>query len=41
MIEQSKQLAEQQHQNQILFEEQRHQTTQLLEAVKDGKLANK
>ena len=41
MIEQSKQLAEQQHQNQMLLEEQRHQNTQLLKAVKDGKLANK
>ena len=41
MIEQSKQLAEQQRQNKMLLEEQRHQNTQFLEAVKGGKLANK
>jgi hypothetical protein len=40
MIEQSKQLAEQQLQNHLLLEQQQQQNTQLLEAVKDGKLGN-
>ena len=40
MIEQSKQLADQQQQNKLLLEQQHHQNSQLLEAVKDGKLGN-
>jgi len=40
MIEQSKQLADQQYQNQMLLEQQQVQNSHLLEAVKDGKIGN-
>ena len=40
MIEQTKQLSEQQQQNQILIEQQHQQNSKLLDAVKDGKIGN-
>ena len=40
MIEQAKQLAQQQHQNKLLLEQQQQHNNQLLEAVKDGKIGN-
>ena len=40
MIEQSKQLADQQYQNQLLLEQQHAHNSNLLEAVKDGKIGN-
>jgi hypothetical protein len=40
MIEQSKQLADQQYQNQLLLEQQQTHNSNLLEAVKDGKIGN-
>jgi hypothetical protein len=40
MIEQSKQLADQQYQNQMLLEQQQVQNSHLFEAVKDGKIGN-
>jgi hypothetical protein len=40
MVEQSKQLVDQQHKNQLLLEQQQHQNNTLLEAVKGGKIGN-
>ena len=40
MIEQAKQLADQQQQNKVLLEQQQQHNNQLLEAVKDGKIGN-
>jgi hypothetical protein len=40
MMEQSKQLADQQYQNQLLLEQQHAHNSNLLEAVKDGKIGN-
>ena len=40
MIEQTKQLADQQQQNKVLLEQQQLHNNQLLEAVKDGKIGN-
>ena len=40
MVEQSKQILEQQQQNNLLMEQQNHNNYKLLEAVKDGKIGN-
>ena len=40
MIEQTKQLSDQQYNTQAFFEQQQQQNNKLLEAVKDGKLGN-
>ena len=40
MVEQSKQLVDQQHKNQLLLEQQQQQNNTLLEAVKGGKIGN-
>ena len=40
MVEQSKQLVEQQYKNQLLMEQQQQQNNTLLEAVKGGKIGN-
>ena len=40
MMEQAKQLADQQEQNKVLLEQQQQHNNQLMEAVKDGKIGN-